>query len=100
MVADQIVDHVVTLIGLGKILLDVIDHVIGADRLHKIDIARAANTGDLSSERFRDLDRESADPPRGAVNQNFLSSLNVSFVTKTLQRRDSGDSNRAGLLEG
>ena len=44
MVADQIVDHVVTLIGLGKIFLGVIDHVISADRFHKIDIARAANS--------------------------------------------------------
>ena len=31
MVADQIVDHVVMLIGLGEIFFGVIDHVIGAD---------------------------------------------------------------------
>src|SRR4030095_711760 len=45
MIADQIVEHVVTLIGLGEIFLGVIDHVVGADRFYKIDIARAANGG-------------------------------------------------------
>ena len=60
MVPNQIKDHVVTLIGLGKIFFRVINHVIGADRFHKIDIARAANSRDLGAERFRDLHRERA----------------------------------------
>src|SRR2546423_15583533 len=99
MVPDQIVDHVVTLIGLSKIFFCVIDHAIGADRFHKIDIARAANSGDLSAERLRDLDGESADAARRAVDQNFLSALNVSLVAKTLQCGEAGDRNRARLFE-
>src|SRR5207245_10081820 len=71
----------------------------GADRFHKIDIARAADSSHFCAERLRDLDGESANAARRPVDQNFLSGLNVSFVAQTLQRSDSGDSDRAGLLE-
>src|SRR3989441_12642519 len=99
MVPDQIVDHVVTLIGLSKIFFCVIDNAIGTDRFHKIDIARAADSSHVCAESLRDLDGESANAARRAVDQNFLSGLNVPFVAQTLQRGDSGDSDRAGLLE-
>src|SRR5207249_2802103 len=99
MITDQIVDHVITLIGPGKIFLGVIDHVINSDRADKIDIARAANAGHFCAERFRDLHRESANASGRAVDQNFLSGLNVPLVPETLQRCDSGDSDRAGWLE-
>ena len=99
MVADQIINHVVTLIGLGEIFFGVIDHVIGADRFHKIDIARAANSRDLRAERFRDLNRESTDAAGRAVDQNFLSGLNVSFVAQTLQCRQPGNGDRTRLFE-
>src|SRR5438552_2725222 len=85
MVADQIIDHVVMLVSLRKIFLGVIDHMISADRFHKIDIVSAANAGHLCAERLGDLHRESADTARRAVDQNFLSGLNVSLVAKTLQ---------------
>src|SRR5258707_8210530 len=80
MVPDQIVDHVVTLIGLSKIFFCVIDNAIGADRFHKIDITRAADSSDLGAERFRDLDGERADAARRAVDQDLLSGLNSSLV--------------------
>src|SRR5438105_11176451 len=85
MIADQIINHVVMLIRLRKIFPGVIDHVISADRFHQIDVARAANAGDLGAECFRDLDGKSADAARRAVDQNFLSGLNVSLVAETLQ---------------
>ncbi len=99
MVADQIIDHVVTLISLGKIFLGVIDRVVSADRFHQIDIARAANGGHLCAKRLRDLHDKSADAAGRAVDQDFLSGLNVSLVAKTLQCGDTGDRNRAGLFE-
>ena len=99
MVADQIVDHVVMLIGLGEIFFGVIDHVIGADRFHKIDIARAANSRDVCAERFRDLNRESANSSGCAVDQDFLSGLNVPFVAQTLQCRQRGNGDRTRLFE-
>ena len=84
MVADQIIDHVVTLISLRKIFLGVIDHAISANRFHKIDIARAANAGDLCAKRLRDLHGKRAHAAGRAVDQNFLSGLNVSLVAETL----------------
>src|SRR5437588_8836989 len=67
MVPDQIVDHVITLIGLRKIFFCVIDNAIGADRFHKIDITRAADSSHVCAERLRDLDGESANAARRAV---------------------------------
>src|SRR3984893_9822402 len=99
MVADQIIDHVVTLISLSKIFFCVIDNAISADRFHKIDIARAADSSHVCAERLRDLDGESANAARRAVDQNFLSGLNVSLVAKTLQCGEAGDRNRARLFE-
>src|SRR5207237_2554619 len=96
MVADQIIDHVVMLIRLRKIFPGVIDHVIGADRFHKIDIPRAADSSYFCAECFRDLDGKSADAARRAVDQNFLSGLAVSLVAETLSRCDSGDRHRPG----
>jgi hypothetical protein len=62
-----------------KIII-IIDHAVGPERFHKIDIARAANRGHLGAERLCDLDCERSDPTRRAVDQNFLSGLNVPFV--------------------
>src|SRR5438552_10390365 len=50
MIPDKIVDEIVTLFAPGEIFLGIIDHVVGADRSHKVDIARAANTSDLGPE--------------------------------------------------
>src|SRR5437870_10786906 len=100
MVSDQIVDHVVTLVGLSKILFCVIDNAIGADRFDKIDIARAANAGDFGAERLGDLDGESANAARRTVDQNLLSGLNVPFVAQSLQCREPGNRDRTGLLKG
>src|SRR5439155_9216559 len=100
MVPDQIVDQIVTLIGLSKIFFCVIDNAIGADRFHKIDIARAADSSRVCAKRLRDLDGESANATGRAVDQNFLSGLNVPFVAQTLQCRERSNRNRTGLLKG
>ena len=84
--------------SLGEIFFGVINHVIGADRADKIDIARAANAGHFRAERFRDLHRESADAAGRTVHQDLLTGLNVTFVAETLQRGDGRDWNRSRLL--
>src|SRR5207244_3475956 len=76
MVSDQIVDHVVTLVGLSKILFCVIDNAIGADRFDKIDIARAANAGDFGAERLGDLDGDSAI----LRSENFVARFEVRYI--------------------
>src|SRR5207244_2720560 len=57
------------------------------------------NASDLGAERFGDLHRERPDTARRAVDQNFLSGLNVPFVAQTLQCREPGNRNRTGLFE-
>src|SRR5438876_12438846 len=99
MVPDQIVDHVVTLIGLSKIFFCVINTTVGADRFHKIDTARAADCSHFYAERLRDLDSESANAARCAVGQNLLSGLNLPFVAPTLQCGEPGDCDWPRLLE-
>ena len=47
MIVYQIIDYVVTLLAFCVVLFCVIDHVIGAQRLHEIDIARATDAGDF-----------------------------------------------------
>src|SRR5207245_11302536 len=48
----------------------------------------------------RDLDGESANAARRAVDQNFLPGLKSSFVAQPLQCGEPGNRNRAGLLKG
>jgi len=99
MVPDQIVDHVVTLIGLSKIFFCIIDNAIGADRFTRSTLARATDSSHVCAERLRDLDGESANATGCAVDQNLLPGLDVSFVAQTLQCREPGNCDRAGLFE-
>src|SRR5947207_1532661 len=99
MVANEIEDQVVTLIGLRKIFFSVIDHVIGADGANKIDIPRATDTCYFGAKRFRYLHRESANASGSAVDQYLLSCLNLSFVAKTLQSGDCRDRNGSRFFE-
>ena len=48
------------------------------------DIPAAAYAGHICAERLGDLHSERADTSRRAVNQDFLSWLNLSLVAKTL----------------
>ena len=99
MVPNEVEDQIVTLISLGKIFFRVINHVVGADRSDKIDIARAAHAGHFGAERFRDLHGERAYASGRAVDQDLLPGLNFSFVAKTLQRGDRRHRDRSRLLE-
>src|SRR5438552_511390 len=99
MIADQIENEIVTLIRLGEIFFRVVDHVIGADRPNKIDIASAADAGHLSAICFRNLHRKRADTARSAVDQNFLPFLKFSVAAQALQRRNRRNRHRARFFE-
>jgi hypothetical protein len=51
----------------GAVHSGVVDDVRGAEGPDQLDIARAADAGDLRAQRDRDLDGEMADATRGAV---------------------------------
>src|SRR5262245_23419187 len=74
-VLNVVENYVVMLITLGEIFLRVIDHPIGADRFHKIDIAGAADASHVCTKGFRNLDCEGSDAPGRAVDQHFLPRL-------------------------
>ena len=82
------------------VLLRVVDDAIGAERPRLLDVARAADRGDVTgAERLRDLHGERADTPGRSVDEDALSGLQPRLVTETLQRGDRRDRNGRGLLE-
>ena len=97
--ANIVEDHIVLLVTLREIFFCVIDHVAGAERFHKIDIARAANTGNFGAHVFCDLNRKRANAARSAIDQNFLAGLNLSVIAKSLQGGDAGDIDRRSFFE-
>src|SRR5437773_223186 len=99
MVWNIVENYIVTLPTFGTILFRVINHVICAERSDKIDILSAAYTGHLRACRFGDLHGKRADTSRRTVDQDLLPGLNVSFITKRLQRRDARDVDRSRLLK-
>src|SRR5882724_12579276 len=99
MVRNIVENDVITFRTVSEILFRVIDDVIRAERSHKIDIARTANTSDVRAERFRDLDCERPNTSRRAVNQDLLPRLNLSLVAKGLQSRDASYVNGRRLLK-
>src|SRR5207248_416080 len=86
MVANVIENDVVTFAALGEILFGVIDDVIGTNGPDKIDIPCAANSRDLCAKSLGELHGEGPYASGRAVDQNFLSGLNLSFA-QALQRR-------------
>src|SRR5262249_23910865 len=53
----------------------------------------------ICTQRLRDLDCKRANAARCAVNQNFLSRLNFSFVAQRLQCGNPGDIDRSRVLK-
>jgi hypothetical protein len=84
---------------LREIFLRVIYHVIRTECARLIKIARAANGGDFRAERFGDLHRVGSYTTGGAVNQHFLSRLDVADVAQTMQGCDCWPAERLRLLQ-
>src|SRR6267143_4430769 len=99
MVQDVVENDVVTFRTFSEILFRVIDDVIRAERSDKIDIPRTADTGHIRAKRLGDLHRECAYASRGAVDQDLLPRLDLSFVANSLQGGDARDVDRSRLLK-
>src|SRR6267154_407294 len=104
MIADIVENYVVAFpirgIRFRKILLGVINDVIRADGADHVHISSAAYRGYACAEGFGDLHSEGSDASGGAVDQDFLSRLNMPLVTKTLQRSERRYRYGCGLFEG
>lgn len=79
-------DDVVSVAALGEIAGGVVDHPIGAQGRHQVDVSRTADSGDLRAEVFRQLYRVGADAPRRAVDQDPLPRADFRPVPKDVQR--------------
>src|ERR1700736_759882 len=99
MVRNIVENDVVTFRAFSEILFRVINDMVRAERSHKIDIPRTADTGHIRAERLGDLDRECSHSPRSAINQDLLTRLNLSLVANSLQSRNARDVNRSRLFK-
>ena len=73
-------DQVILLPVLGEIFFLVINDMVCPKRAHHLQIPRAAHRRDFRPERFGNLHGKRSHTTRGAIDQNLLPWLNVSFV--------------------
>ncbi len=94
-------DPVIPLAGRQVVDLLVVDHVIGAERAHEVQLRGAADAGHLRAARFRDLDGERAHIPRCSNDQHLVARLERPAVTptQTLEREDRRVRQGGGVLE-
>src|SRR5262249_51144851 len=98
--ASYVDDQVVPLVLACEVLAGVVEHAIGAERTRLLDVASAADGGHVRAEGLRDLDGEGSDAARGAVDEHALARLELAVIPDPLERGQSGDPHRRGLLEG
>ena len=84
MVANAVEHQVVLLSASGEVFFRVVDHAIRADELDQVHVLRAAHSGDVSAERFRNLHRECPDTSRRAVDQDLVAGPDATFVAQPL----------------
>jgi hypothetical protein len=59
-VRDQIQDQVVRLVGAGEVVAAVVDHLVGSQRPHELELAGVVDTGNVCAGPLGQLDRERA----------------------------------------
>src|SRR5258708_5143232 len=78
-------NNVIGFTTLGEICLRVIDDVIGPNFARHVHVPGTAYGSYFSTEGFGDLHRKSTYAARRSINENLLTGLNLSFITKALQ---------------
>src|SRR5205823_9592753 len=96
--ADGVEDHVVEPAGAREVLSGVVDHHVSAERLHELQVARAAYAGDACPEVPCELNGKYADASGGSVDEHALSGLDVELPDE-IQRRHRAERGRRGFLE-
>ena len=99
MVSVHVQNQIVVRPILREVFAGVVDHGVGAERSHRLQISRAADADHLGPERLRDLDGERPDPAGRAVDQDLVSPFNVSLVAQTLECGERRDRYGRGLFE-
>ena len=104
MVADEVEDEVVGFFLGGGVGLGVVDYLVGAEGFHHLDVFGAADSGDVGSLGFGDLDGEGTDGAGGAIDEDSLSGLERACLVlnggvEALEGGDTGGGDGGGLLE-
>jgi hypothetical protein len=85
--------------GVCEVLTGVVDDVVGAEGTDKLDLAGTADSGDLRTEGFGQLDRVAADAAGRSGDKHLLPFPDLSGA-QAQESSDRGDRHRRGLLEG
>ena len=70
---DEVEDEVVRLDGAGEVLAAIVDHLVGTQRPHELQLAGVVDPGDVRADALGELDRERARAATGPVDQHPLS---------------------------
>ena len=94
------VDHqVISRCALGEVLPGVVDHLVGTQRRHHVQVPAAAHSRDFGPQGFGDLDRERAYAACRPVHQDMLACVDRAFVPQSLKGGERGHRDRRSLLE-
>ena len=98
MLADCIEDDVVRLAVLGEVFLRVVDHPVGSERSHELEVLRAAHRSDVGFEVLGELHPCGADGPGRAVDEDPLALPGI-CQSQAPQRVESPIADCRSLLE-
>src|SRR6185295_1168329 len=96
--ADDVEDQVVSSSILGEIFSGVIDHRVGAQGLYQLDVRGAADPRHCGAKVIGQLHCGRADGPRSADDHDVLPGLDLSQVSKVIQRGVRSEWNGNGFL--
>src|SRR5580704_11011269 len=95
--ADRIEHGVAARHRAGEILRVVVDHLIGAEAAHIVDIRSAAGGDHASAEIFGELDGETGNTAGAALDQDGLAALKFQRVLDRIDRGQPGQRQRRGI---
>src|SRR5882672_11014863 len=96
--ADDVEYQVVAFSILREIVPGVVDHHVGTQGLHQLDVRAAADPGHRRAKVFGQLHSGRADGPRSSNDQELLSGSDLSQVLKEVQRGVRSEWNGNGFL--
>ncbi len=98
MLADRVEDDVVRLAVLGEVFLRVVDHPVGSERSHELEVLGVTHRGDVGFEVPGELHPRGADGPGRAVDEDPLALPQI-CPSQAPQCVESSVADRCGLLE-
>src|SRR5918993_1634021 len=97
-VATYGLEHRVAILDdLGEVGGAVVDHLIGAEAAHVVEVPRAAGADHTRADVLGELDSKGGDTPCPALDQDGLAALQLQRVLNCADRRETGQRHRRGI---